>query len=418
MAKAVPSVSIVMPTLNQRPFIDVAVRSVFSQQGVGELIVADGGSSDGTLQSLESLAAAHPGQLHWISESDSGPAQAVNRAVARARGEVVGWLNSDDLLAPGSVQRSMAALSSLLGSVMVYGEGEHIDADGASLGRYPTLPPSTPIDAFAQGCFICQPTVFFRRDAFLAVGGLDEALRTAFDFDLWLRMFKAYPGRIAFVPQVQAQSRLHAGSITLRQREAVALEAMAVLRRHLGHAPPHWLLTHFEERCASHPFSGGGVDLYADLSRLAQAAEPCLSAEGSQALSQWLRSNAALRLSSPQVFAPVHADAWAPPTLDIRVRQPSPPYTVLRILGRHADPRGLPLRASAPLPDGRSIDLDVPTNGPFEWLVPIAHTKADANIVVRIQVEGGFVPMECEPGSTDGRCLAYLVDAVQLVGTA
>lgn len=418
MAETLPDVSIVMPTLNQRPFIDASADSVFSQQGVCELIVADGGSSDGTLQALEHLATAHPGRFHWLSEPDTGPAQAVNRAVARARGKVIGWLNSDDLLAPGSVQRAMAAQASSPGSVMVYGEGEHIDASGASLGRYPTLPPSTPIDAFAQGCFICQPTVFFRRDAFLAVGGLDESLRTAFDFDLWLRMFKAYPGRIAFVPQVQALSRLHAGSITLRQREAVAFEGMAVLHRHLGYAPPHWLLTHFEERCALHPFSGSGVDLHADLLRLARAAGTSLSAEGSAVLHQWLQSNAAVRLSSPHVFAPVHADGWAPPALDIRVRQPHPARTALRIVGRHADPRGLPLRARAPLPDGRSIDLSVPTNGPFEWRVPLPNARAGADAVVRIQAEGGFVPKDCEPGSTDSRCLAYLVDAVQLVGAA
>lgn len=409
-----PPVSIVMPTLNQRAFIEEAVRSVFAQPGVDELVAQDGGSTDGTLQALERLAAELPGRLRWALAADSGPAQAVNRAVALARGDVIGWLNSDDLYTSGAVPRAMAALRALADGVMVYGEGEHIDAGGTLLERYPTLLPSTPLADFAQGCFICQPTAFFRRDAFIALGGLDESLRTAFDFDLWLRMFKAYPGRIAFVPQVQAQSRLHPGSITLRQRELVALEGMAVLHRHLGHAPPHWLLTHLDERCAGHPFAGAAVDLRAEFARLLQAAGPYLSAEGVQAVHQRLQDDRALRLASPQLFVPVYPDGWAPPVLDIRLRQPDPPGAALRILGRHADPRGLPLHASALLPDGQSISLDVPCNCRFDWLVPIADQRPDARIVVRISAEGGFVPMQCEPGSSDPRCLAYQVDAVEL----
>ncbi len=92
-----------MPTLNQRAFIADAVRSVFAQDLPGlELVVADGGSCDGTPSLLAELAEQHPGRLRWVSAPDSGPAAAVNRAVALAEGEVIGWLNSDDCYTLGA----------------------------------------------------------------------------------------------------------------------------------------------------------------------------------------------------------------------------------------------------------------------------------------------------------------------------
>ena len=412
-------VSIVMPTLNQCAFIGDAVRSVFAQPEVDELVVIDGGSTDGTVQALAALAAEHGGRLRWVSGADSGPAQAVNRAVALASGSVIGWLNSDDLYTPGAVGRALAALAALPGCVMVYGEGEHVDAAGASLGRYPSLPPSTPISAFAQGCFICQPTAFFLREVFVGLGGLDETLRAAFDFDLWLRLFKAHAGRIGFVPQVQAQSRLHAGSITLRQRERVALEGMSVIRRHVGPAPPHWLLTHVAERCATHPFDDGApCDLRADIARLVALAAPSLDAEGQRLLHDRLAADRALQLATPFVLAPVHADGWAPPTLGLRVRQPPQPATTLLLRGRHAHPRGGPLRLRATDAEGRVQVLNVPRSGPFVWRLPLVDQRADARLVLSITTDDFFVPAECEPGSTDTRALAYLVESLTLMSTA
>src|SRR5690606_23872881 len=148
---------------------------------------------------------------------------------------------------PGACSRAMAALQQHPDWLLVYGHGEHVDAAGRSLDRYPTLPPSTPIEQFAEGCFICQPTMFFRRSAAVLLGKLDEELRCAFDFDWWLRAFKLFPGRIGFVDAVQAGSRLHAGCITLRQRRSVMLEGMRVLHRHLGSAPANWIRTYVEE---------------------------------------------------------------------------------------------------------------------------------------------------------------------------
>ncbi|UJP04905.1 MAG: glycosyltransferase [Nitrosomonas sp.] len=236
-----------MPSLNQVTFIGEAIDSVLSQDYPNlELIVADGGSEDGT-PALLAHKAAQDSRLIWSSARDSGPAHALNRALTQVHGTLIGWLNSDDVYAPEAISRAVKAFNTHPQWLMVYGYGEHIDAHGKILNRYPVQPPETPVSKFAEGCFICQPTVFFRRTLVLLLGKLDESLRTAFDFDYWLRAFLAFQARIGFIGAVQAYSRLHEDCITLRMRRTVALEGMRVLSRHLGNAPAHWAQTHVNE---------------------------------------------------------------------------------------------------------------------------------------------------------------------------
>lgn len=239
-----------MPSLNQAAFIETAIGSALGQDHpVLELIVADGGSTDGTLDILARIQARDT-RLRWFSGPDTGPANAINKALAQVRGTVIGWLNSDDVYAEGAVARAAQALAANPAWLMVYGQGTHISEEGTPIGHYPTLPPSTPVSRFLQGCFICQPTVFFRRTLHVMLGPFDETLKTAFDFEYWLRVFVAAPARIGFVDATQASSRLHDQCITQTMRRTVAIESMRVLARHIGHAPPEWLLTYFEEMVA------------------------------------------------------------------------------------------------------------------------------------------------------------------------
>jgi glycosyltransferase involved in cell wall biosynthesis len=160
-----PAISVVTPTLNQARYIDAAVESVLSQPVPGpELVVQDGGSTDCTPAQLAALQARHPARLRWSSGADQGPADAVNRAVAQARGPIIGWLNSDALYAPGAVAGAFDDFAQHPERVLVCGEGEHIDAGGRPLGPYPTRGPDAPLAAFADGCHLSQPTACFRRD--------------------------------------------------------------------------------------------------------------------------------------------------------------------------------------------------------------------------------------------------------------
>lgn len=274
-----PLVSVVMPSFNQVRFIDESIASVLSQSYPRlELIVADGNSTDGTQATLARWRATDR-RVHWTSESDSGPADAINKALGRVRGTYVGWLNSDDLYTAGAVQRAVDKLTHANGYMMVYGQAEHIDEQGSVLAAYPTLAPSVGMHRFTEGCFICQPTVFFRHSMLLLLGKLDASLKTSFDFDFWLRAFGAFPQRIGFVDAVQAKSRLHDACITQKMRRTVALEALSLLKKHLGQTPLHWLLTHFREARQS-----GQPDLDQYLQLLMEDARTCFSDEELQVL--------------------------------------------------------------------------------------------------------------------------------------
>ncbi|MCM8636678.1 glycosyltransferase family 2 protein [Accumulibacter sp.] len=338
-----------MPSLNQAAFIEAAARSVLQQDYPAlELVVADGGSTDDTHSTLERLSHEFGDRLRWHAAPDSGPANAVNKALALARGDIVGWLNADDLYKPGAIAAAVASLQADPSLMMVFGEAEHIDECDRIIDRYPTLPATTPVANFQNGCFICQPTVFLRRRVLDEVGGLDETLSTAFDFDLWLRIFLAFPRRIAHLPRVQAQSRLHSGCITRRMRRTIAAECVRVLARHLGTANPHWLLTYVEEQCNSYPHGDSPADLQQDVASLATELAGCFSADGRELLRHRLATDARLRLALPAAFAAVTADGWATATLRIRLRQAAV------IPGRRSSGARKPVVAAASL-GGRAV---------------------------------------------------------------
>jgi glycosyltransferase involved in cell wall biosynthesis len=242
-----PLVSIVMPSFNQAQFIAESMDSVLNQSYRQlELIVADGGSTDGTQAILASYQ-AKDARLRWLSEPDHGPADAINKALKRVRGTYIGWLNSDDLYTAGAVERAVAKLSNASKFLMVYGHGEHIDANGHFLEKYPTLEPQVGFKQFANGCFICQPTVFFQRSMIVLLGGLDSTLRTAFDFDWWLRAFSTFPDRIGFLDVVQAKSRLHDAGITRSMRRIITLECVILIKKYLDVNALNWVIYHLKE---------------------------------------------------------------------------------------------------------------------------------------------------------------------------
>ena len=228
-------VSVLMPCLNAAPYLEAAVQSVLAQQECLELLVADGKSSDGSLQILEKMAASDS-RVRIVSKSDRGPADALNKSFRAARGTLIGWLNADDLMPCGALYRAVAALNSHPEWLMVYGEGEEFNEDTGLVQRYPTMPVSVGLDGFRSHCFICQPAVVFRRSMGVLLGEFDEQWRTAFDFDYWLRAFESFPYRIGYIPHLQGKTRIHSDTITAKQRAQVATEATRLLARHFGTA--------------------------------------------------------------------------------------------------------------------------------------------------------------------------------------
>lgn len=285
------SVSVLMPCRNAGPFLIPAVRSVLTQPECLELLVADGGSTDGTLQVLDEMA-AYDSRVRLVSRADDGPADALNKAFRVARGTFIGWLNSDDLYAPGALERAVAALNAHHDWLMVYGEGEEFNEDTGLVRRYPTLPASVGLQGFLSHCFICQPSVVFRRSMGVLLGEFDPQWRTAFDFDYWLRAFSSFPHRIGYLPHLQGRTRLHGETITYRQRAQVALEATQLEARHFGMAEATCLNNYALELQLGLAPKPDDVNLASHLRQLFESARLALSADAFAYLeSKWLTAD-------------------------------------------------------------------------------------------------------------------------------
>jgi glycosyltransferase involved in cell wall biosynthesis len=197
-----PLVSVVTPSLNQGRFIGDAVRSVLGQDYPRiEYLVVDGGSTDGTLPVL----ARFDGAVRWISEPDHGQAAAINKGFRLASGEILAWLNSDDLYEPQAVSVAVAYLQAHPDTAMVYGDATHVDTEDEEIGPCAYVGPFDLDRLIHEADYIVQPATFFRRSAFEAVGGLDESLHWGMDYDLWLKIARRFP--VAYLPRKLARYR-------------------------------------------------------------------------------------------------------------------------------------------------------------------------------------------------------------------
>jgi hypothetical protein len=295
---------------------------------------------------------------------------------------------------------------------MVYGEGWHVDEQGRVLERYPTQRPETDIGAFADGCFICQPTAFFRREAFEEAGGLDEELRASFDFDLWLRFFRRYSGRIGFIPEFQASTRLHGGTITSGQRARVALEGVRIVARHLGQAPGHWLKTYFLEAAAEHPFqTRTGQSLFETCRDLIRDASPYLALGEVADLEATLLRDRAIALSTPWFHATIYPDGWAGPQLTLKLLQVAPPISVIELHGR-AVSHTTPLQLTVDVPGTAQYRVLIGSGGTFDLEIELAERRPGAHVEVQIVSDRAFAPAETEADSNDFRRLCFAVEGV------
>ena len=179
-------VSFVIPTRNQARFIARCLDSCLAQVVEdAEVVIVDGASTDETLDVLR----RYGDRVRWSSRPDTGQAQAVNRGVADASGEIVAWLNSDDYYPGPDVLPTVLAAFAEPEVDIVYGRGRMVDAAGETLRGTRGRPLRSCADLLVMPSGLLQPAVFFRRRAFLEVGGLREDLHYALDYDLWLRMF-------------------------------------------------------------------------------------------------------------------------------------------------------------------------------------------------------------------------------------
>jgi glycosyltransferase involved in cell wall biosynthesis len=231
-------VSVVTPSYNQGQFIERTLQSVASQTGAEiEHVVFDGGSKDSTVSVLE----AFKPPVRWVSKKDRGQTDAVNQGIRATDGEIIGWLNSDDVYYPGAIAKVVAYFEQHPEVDVVYGLADHIDLEDHAFEEYPTE--DWNLERLKETCFICQPALFFRRRVVEQHGLLDESLNYCMDYGYWLRLGKAGV-RFALLREKLAGSRLYADNKTLGARVKVHAEINDMFRRLFGKVPDRWLFNY------------------------------------------------------------------------------------------------------------------------------------------------------------------------------
>jgi glycosyltransferase involved in cell wall biosynthesis len=220
-----PLVSVITPSLNHARYIVETIHSVRSQSYDNiEHVVVDGGSTDGTIEILGGLEGP---AFRWRSEPDHGMYDAINKGMAMATGEVLAYLNSDDLYPPWAVERVVAFFAAHPDVGLVYGDYIQVDAAG---GQMLLLQPPYNAEYIRRSGFIPQPTAFWRRSVWETIGGFDATLQFVGDCDYWIRVGRRF--RIVKVDEVLAYDRIQPGAKRSIADSSLRAEMASVRRRY------------------------------------------------------------------------------------------------------------------------------------------------------------------------------------------
>ena len=294
-----PLVTIVTPSYNQGRFIRATIESVLSQDYPHiEYIIMDGGSTDETA----AVVSEYAGRLLWISEKDRGQSHAINKGFQMARGEVVSWLNSDDIILPGAVRQAVRAFerNPMLGAV--YGEGYQIDVNGKVKSRFPATEPFNLWKLIYLSDYILQQTSYFRRSVFDDIGYLDEGLNWGMDWDIFIRIGKRFA--IEYIPEYMGCIREYDEAKSFAGGGKRFRELVRLMRHHGEMRYPPGYITY-------------GLDTYSSMiCRRLAAWTPQWMENSSRTMQRWLRCAADYiiiqKLRSSQGL---YSDGWAAPEL-------------------------------------------------------------------------------------------------------
>jgi glycosyltransferase involved in cell wall biosynthesis len=202
MMKQRPLVSIITPSYNQADFLEAAIQSVLGQDYPDiEYGIVDGGSDDGSVDVIKK----YESQVNWwVSEPDEGQGYAINKGIARSSGEVVAWLNSDDLLLPQAISEAVDSLE-LYGADLVFGNAIIIDENGFPLNDL--VFEDWGLEDLLRFRVICQPAVIMKRKVWEEVSGINTDLHYMLDHQLWIKIASKFS--IKHVPSFWACSRYH-----------------------------------------------------------------------------------------------------------------------------------------------------------------------------------------------------------------
>lgn len=193
--KLLPKISVITPTLNQGRFIERTIRSIHGQGYPNlEHIVVDGGSTDGTLDILK----RYEDRLQWSSEKDAGQADAINRGIGRSSGEIITYLNSDDIYETGALLRVAESFAKNPDAQWLTGRCRIINEQDLEVRRAITAYKNFLLDRYSYALLLVtnplsQPSTFWRRNVVDEIGLFDMNEHYVMDYDYWLRIGSKYP---------------------------------------------------------------------------------------------------------------------------------------------------------------------------------------------------------------------------------
>jgi glycosyltransferase involved in cell wall biosynthesis len=224
-------VAVVTPSYQQAEFIEETIRSVLLQDYPKlSYVIMDGGSSDGSADIIRKYA---PWLTDWVSEPDRGQASAIAKGFQRIGGDILAWLNSDDVFAPGAIWRAIAEFRRNQRAVLVYGNTDEIDRDGAPLGQAKYARQVDRQYLVHEANAIPQPSAYFQRAAYETAGGMDTSLHWTMDYDLWIRL--AALGPIVYLPETLSKLRVYPEAKTSRGMPGMFDEFRRVGARYGGY---------------------------------------------------------------------------------------------------------------------------------------------------------------------------------------
>lgn len=234
--------NIVTPSFNQGQYIEQTIQSVLSQEGDFSIqyIIADGGSTDNSVEVIKKYddllkSGLYPIkckgiEFQWWSRKDKGQSDAINQGFRLAKGEILAWINSDDFYEPNAFEIVLRAFDNHPDISFINGDCYGIMLSGERKTTKSSV--QTFETALRKGNNILQPAVFFKRDAFEEVGGLDVGLHYSMDIDLWIRLLKRKES--LYMPTILATYRLWEESKSVKSQDKFWSEKRKVYKKYGG----------------------------------------------------------------------------------------------------------------------------------------------------------------------------------------
>jgi len=235
-----PRISIITPSYNQARFLESTILSVLNQNYPNlEYIIIDGGSTDGSADIIKKYEKY---LAYWVSEPDKGQADALNKGFRMATGEIFGWLNSDDKYYPGTIRVIVSFFAKNHDVGLVYGARHEIDNNGNFLRMVKAIPFNYNMFLYG-GCYITQPSTFFRKKVWEKIGEFDIELHYAMDYDYWVRIAQKF--KVMNLNIVLSEFRVHQDSKSQRLQNIRDNDVRKIRERYIKRKFSNTLIKNF-----------------------------------------------------------------------------------------------------------------------------------------------------------------------------